>query len=32
MGQSGREVKERGDICVHIADSCCYTTETKTIL
>ena len=31
-GQSGREVQERGHICVHIDDSCCYTTETNTIL
>ena len=28
MGQVGREAQERGDICVHIADSRCCTAET----
>ena len=29
---SGKEVKKRGDICVHIADSLCYIAETNTAL
>ena len=29
---SGREAKDKGDISLHIADSCCYTTESNTAL
>ena len=30
MGDGGgREVQERGDICIHIADSCCCMAETN---
>ena len=31
-GGCGREVQEGGDICIHIADSLCYTAETNTTL
>ena len=31
-GGCGREALEKGDICIHIADSCCGTAETNTIL
>ena len=31
-GGSEREVQEEGDLCVHIANSCCCTTETNTTL
>ena len=30
--ESGREAQEGGDICIHIADSLCCTTETNTTL
>ena len=30
MGSGGREVREGGDICIHIADSLCCTAETNT--
>ena len=29
-GVGGKEVHQGGDICIHIADSLCYTTETNT--
>ena len=29
---NGKEIQERGDICIHIADSFCCTVETNTIL
>ena len=32
MGSGGREVREGGDICIHIADSLCCTAETNTTL
>ena len=28
----GRELQEGGDICVHMADSCCHRAETNTTL
>ena len=31
LGGHGREVQEGGDICIHIADSCCIA-ETNTAL
>ena len=31
-GGVGKEAQERGDICIHIADSLCCTTETNTTL
>ena len=31
-GGRGREVQEGGDICIHTADSLCYTAETNTTL
>ena len=30
--KGGRETQEGGDICIHIADSVCYTAETNTTL
>ena len=27
---NGKEIQKRGDICIHIADSLCYTIETNT--
>ena len=30
-GEVGSEVQERGDICIHMADSRCCTTETNTL-
>ena len=30
MGVSGREAPERQDLCLHRADSRCYTAETNT--
>ena len=32
MGEGGREAQEGGDICLHIADSLCFTAETNTTL
>ena len=32
MGEGGRELQEGGDICLHIADSLCFTAETNTTL
>ena len=29
-GVGGRKTQERGHICIHIANSCCYTAETNT--
>ena len=29
--ECGTEVQERGDICLHIADSTCCTTENNTL-
>ena len=31
-GRGGREAKAGGDICICIADSCCCTAETNTLL
>ena len=31
-GEEGRKVNEGGDICIHIADSCCGTAETNNIV
>ena len=31
-GRGKREVQERGDICIHTADSCCCMAETNTTL
>ena len=28
----GREAQEEGHICIHIADLCCSTAETNTVL
>ena len=30
--EDGRDIQERGDVCVHIAGSLHYTEETNTIL
>ena len=30
--QAGREAQDRGDICVHIADSLCHSEESNTTL
>jgi len=32
MRGGGREAHDRGDICIHIADSLCCTAETNTII
>ena len=29
--ECGREVQDRGDICLHLADSTCCTTENNTL-
>ena len=29
---NGKEIKKRGDICIHIVDSLCHTVETNTTL
>ena len=29
---NGKEIQKRGDICIRIADSLCYTVETNTAL
>ena len=31
-GRGMREVQQRGDICMHMADSCCCVAETNTTL
>ena len=31
-GVGGKEVQERGDICIHTADSHCCTAETNAVL
>ena len=31
-GEGGREAQEGGDICILMADSCCYMVETNTTL
>ena len=31
-GGDGREVQEEGDICIPMADSCCWMAETSTVL
>ena len=32
VGMGGKEVQERGDICIHTADSRCCTAETNAVL
>ena len=32
VGGGGREAQEGGDICIHIADSCCCTAKINTTL
>ena len=32
IGRGGRGIQTGGDICIHVADSCCCTVEMDTIL
>ena len=31
-GLNGKEIQKRGDMCIYIADSLCYTSETNITL